>query len=100
MRNLLLALVIFVLSVPSAKSCDHIVSLSVALMESRQSGVSLVDILAIEGTGELFVFIAKDAYRQVKFNSESLQRQAVIDFTDKWYLACLDEKSDRKEEDE
>jgi len=76
--------------------CDLISMMAKSTMSARQGNVALKDQLQAIGQsgldGELkkvIEDIAIDAYEQPRYSTERMQKEAVGDFHNKWYLACV-----------
>lgn len=81
------------------KHCREIMAMAMAVMMSRQNGLSLADALintdrmanekkATEN--EVFILrgMLRDAYDEPKFSSESYKQDKIDEFSSKYYLAC------------
>jgi len=74
--------------------CVSLAELARDLMELRQDGVPLSDLMKIAKGEELLRLLALDAYRESRFSSKEYQDLAVTDFSDKWALACYNEREE------
>ncbi len=96
-----LALAFALLAAPAfadsaASTCSHASDLARTIMEARQKGVpatktiNTVLPLVPEASSGLITDIVTAAYRQPRFNGAEYQQNAVSDFADEVYVACMD----------
>ena len=89
MKRLILAIA---LAAPFAyadqSKCQKIGQLSSKIMESRQRGAPMSDLMQIAGDSELMQQIVIDAYETPRFSSDKYQENAIKDFRSEWELAC------------
>ena len=62
--------------------------ISTTVMEARQRGVSIGDLMVVAKESELLQAIILAAYQVPRFNTEEYQQQAVADFGNEVMLAC------------
>lgn len=96
MRKLFLALVIAAATPVAAEEekthCEQVSRLATFVMESRQEGMSLSDVLSlakgmvIEKTVKI---MAMQAYDVPRFNMPENQKIRVTEFANEWHLSCL-----------
>lgn len=72
-----------------AIECSQVYQMAHDIMMARQSGASLPDVLAVVGSRQVLVAIARDAYNQPRMNTPTYQARSVGDFADKWFNLCL-----------
>lgn len=94
MKNALLILALLatpVLADDSLEICAEIGKLSETIMEKRQAGVSMAEMMAVaKGEAkELAQTLVIDAYDQPRYQTPDVQRRTIGDFRDKWYLVCV-----------
>lgn len=86
-----LTLVITLMGTPVVSQEDPCVVLSdlaEQIMENRQGGVPLSDMMRISGDNEMIRTMVLEAYNQPRFNTSSYQLEAIQDFSDSIALIC------------
>lgn len=80
----------------ASDKCDIVLEYAVSIMEARQIGVSAPDMMKAADdakvAGSLMRALTVDAYKQSRYDSESIQNAAIEDFGYKHYLACIQQK--------
>jgi hypothetical protein len=74
--------------------CAELAELARDVMELRQDGVPLSQLMKIAESEEILRLLALDAYRKSRFGSKEYRDLAVTDFSDKWALACYNEREE------
>jgi hypothetical protein len=74
--------------------CAELAELARDLMEMRQDGFPLSELMKIAKGEELLRLLALDAYGVPRFSSKEYQDLAITDFSDKWALACYNEREE------
>ena len=74
--------------------CISLAELASSVMELRQGGVPLSEMMKIAEGDELLRLLALDAYSEPRFSSKEHQDLSVTDFSDKWALACYNERGE------
>lgn len=73
--------------------CDIVLDFAISIMESRQLGISAPDMMQAASeakvAGDLMRALTIDAYKQSRYDSESIQDSVVEEFGYKHYLNCL-----------
>ena len=95
MKKLLIAILLIISSAANAEFCDDVVGMSYALMQARQSGIDQKKLISSlnfkdKQLQELFVSIAKDAYKEPKYNTENSKELISLKFADKYKQMCVD----------
>lgn len=72
--------------------CTYQASLAEIIMEGRQAGVPLGNMLKIAETasGKGVAMLVSLAYDQPKFSTDSVQKESVAEFADMTFKACYD----------
>ena len=101
MKNLLAAAALMTITLVSPASanaesefCPTVANMAVSLMEARQAGVPLLDLLtaleAFTGTaGKMANRMALEAYEQPLYSTESYQQESITEFGNAMLLSCL-----------
>lgn len=77
-------------------NCESIEKLARSVMEARQSGVSLKEIIKAADGLEVGEIIAKSAFGVSKYETSRYREDAVEEFANKYYLACLNYNNENK----
>ncbi len=59
------------------------------IMEKRQDGVKMIDILNLAKDSKLTETIVLDAYDFPKFSIDENKQEMASDFSDRWLMACI-----------
>lgn len=91
-----IAVILFALMSTNAianPKCDIVLEYATSIMEARQIGVSAPDMMQAaddaEVAGDLMRALTIDAYKQSRYDSESIQDAVIEEFGYKHYLNCL-----------
>lgn len=60
------------------------------VMDARQAGVAMPEMMEIAGDSKLLKHIVVQAYKQARFGSEKMQKRQVDDFANDIYLECFE----------
>lgn len=76
------------------QACDTASTLAKSIMGARQKGAEMKWVIGKikdkdSPLGKLAISLTEEAYSEPRFNTESNQQQAVTDFENEIYLACL-----------
>lgn len=71
--------------------CNKLYDTSEAVMDARQSGVDLRQMMQAAEGNQLHEDIVKLAYKQPKYSTESYQQNAIKQFAEQFYLSCLEQ---------
>lgn len=74
------------------KSCEMYSSLAETVMEARQAGLPMSDMMDLVMDGSLRKLTEEfiiEAYKTPRYSSERMKREAVIDFKDDVYHECV-----------
>lgn len=72
--------------------CNSVSEISSTIMQQRQAGRPMADMMQIAGKSELAHLVQPiiiDAYEINRYQTAEVQREEVEDFRDKWYLTCV-----------
>lgn len=91
MKKLLIAALITAASFTAnaeMASCDNIAGLARKVMEGRQRGVSIRDMMNVSKNNRLLKLMVIDAYKTSAFSTPKYRTKAANEFEGKWYLIC------------
>ena len=92
MKKTILALTL-IASMPAtaqvSEFCKSITDISETIMEKRQDGVKMIDMLNLVKDNGVVKDIVLDAYDFPKFSTDENKREMVSDFSDRWLMACI-----------
>lgn len=71
--------------------CNQLYDTSEAVMDARQSGVDLRQMMQAADGNQLHEDIVKLAYKQPNYSTESYQQNAIKQFAEQFYLSCLEQ---------
>jgi hypothetical protein len=86
----------FTLTFAQAQDCKGLGDLAEKVMELRQAGGALSDIMSNPELSSLTKRMAVDAYKTPRYSTEEVQRRAVTDFRADWEVACYEVRSKKK----
>jgi len=69
--------------------CKSITDISETIMEKRQDGVKMIDMLNLVKDNDAVRNIVIDAYDFPKFSIDENKREMVSVFSDRWLMACI-----------
>lgn len=72
----------------SEDPCVTISRLAEKIMENRQAGIAMTDMMKIADSNELIRQMIIAAYEEPRFSSDKHQRNAVMDFRNQIELVC------------
>ncbi|WP_275288833.1 hypothetical protein [Halomonas elongata] len=70
--------------------CNAIGSLAEQIMTTRQSGVPMQEMIAVDPSHDLGVEMIRDAFDTNRYNTAEVQQQVITEFSNDWFAACLD----------
>lgn len=73
--------------------CVVLSELAAQIMQNRQGGVPLSDMMRIAGDNEMVRAMVLEAYNQPRFNTSSYQLEAIQDFSDSIAFICYNAMS-------
>ena len=92
MKKTILALTL-IASMPATAQvsgfCKSIADISETIMEKRQDGVKMIDMLNLVKDNKAVESIVLDAYDFPKFSIDENKQDVVSDFSDRWLMACI-----------
>ena len=97
MKKLLLAVALLTATSAQAlthKECTSIGGLAKSVMDSRQSGVTISELLSLEfpsETADLVKAMAIDAYKEPHYSTEAYKNTSIVDFENEWYILCIEQ---------
>tara|TARA_R110002049_G_scaffold96042_1_gene235486 strand:+ start:115 stop:408 length:294 start_codon:yes stop_codon:yes gene_type:complete len=96
MKKLILSLALLLpLSAHAEQSnCQGVSSLARVIMESRQTGVNIIDVINAVDDNELAKVIIIEAYKDPKFSTDDYKKTSINEFASRWYIICLKEKEE------
>lgn len=71
--------------------CNQLYDTSEAIMDARQSGVDLRQMMQAADGNQLHEDMVKLAYKQPNYSTESYQQNAIKQFAEQFYLSCLEQ---------
>lgn len=92
-KLMILAVMMMVALNASAKetdTCKNIAEVAETIMDARQSGVSVVDMMEIAGDNDLMKKMVIYAYKQPKYNGAEFRRKEIASFKNEFYIACYE----------
>ena len=90
MKGLILGLALLASTSAFAEDkCDLILIASETVMDARQRGVLLEDIVKAVDGNELYLALIKHAWSYPKYIMQANKDEAVKEFKEKYYLACI-----------
>jgi len=100
MRILLIVAMLVLTSVPvmaegELLSCKEVSDLASTMMECRQNGVPIAELLSYVDTKEMadirssVTAIAIEAYEEPNWSTEEFKKKSVVEFGNRWYMLCL-----------
>lgn len=99
MKNfLLLILVLFLISFKSYSEekinktvCEEIADLATSIMDARQAGVDIIQMMQLAEGNKAVEFMIKEAYKQPEYTNKEFKNRAIKEFKENMYLLCLKE---------
>ena len=85
-------------TMPRAQSCKLLDRLAESIMEARQKGAPMAEVMAIADTGSdkqlnaVLRSLAIYAYKTQRWETAKLQKEAITDFRSDVYLSCITAK--------
>ena len=70
------------------EDCASLSKTATSIMKARQSGVPLVDIIAISKS-KLHKQMVVSAYKEPAFSTDKYKNKAVAEFSNSWMLSCV-----------
>ena len=75
------------------KACAMYADMAKNIMEGRQGGISMAEMMEIAGKSDIIKDISEEmviqAYEYPRYNTERYKRRTAEDFRDQWYLICI-----------
>lgn len=71
------------------RMCSGWAELAELIMERRQAGMPLADMLVAVGDNELARSLTIDAYNQTRYSSENVRERVTREFSNELHLLCL-----------
>jgi len=68
--------------------CERVGILATSIMEARQSGAPMSELMKIADGNKLLQLMVVQAYEEPRFSSDRYQQNATNDFRAEWELAC------------
>src|SRR5690554_1820930 len=75
--------------------CMKLYELAATIMEARQVGVTLPDMVNASGDDPFTMDVIKNAFKVSRYNGEDYQQKAIDRFAEKYYIACIEGKARR-----
>jgi len=92
MKKLLLATLLTASCTAQAathEQCKEISSLAGTIMQAKQRGVSLADLMSVKDEKGIIKPVALSAYKEPSYSGAKYKRKQVVEFKNKWYLICI-----------
>ena len=97
MKHLILAAAAaLTMTAANAQDCKGLGDIAEKLMELRQAGGALSDIMSNPELSSLTKRMAIDAFKKPRFSTEEFQRSAITDFRSEWEVACYEVRNKKK----
>lgn len=77
-------------------TCEQFAQVSAVIMEGRQKGMPMVDVMKVATGTPVFEEIIKQAYSVKRFSSDEYQQEAITEFSNMIYRACLESDYEHK----
>ncbi|WP_305967426.1 hypothetical protein [Marinobacter salsuginis] len=92
MRKLMLCLLVVLPSISLAEqpSCEDVSDLARDVMRNRQANIPMAEMMKATEGMPMVQSIIKEAYKIPRYGSEEFKRDAMTDFSNNWYMACLE----------
>lgn len=102
MKKLMIVAALF--AAQAQADCKNVEVIAKSIMEARQAGVAaseIVQIIDSEMAGQPKMqkaakVLLVEAYKKPRFDVESYQLQAVNDFSNEWYIMCLQQTASKQ----
>ncbi|KFF48093.1 hypothetical protein GY26_15980 [Gammaproteobacteria bacterium MFB021] len=75
------------------KDCSNKSLIAEKIMESRQKGVPMREMMDIAGDDKLMQLMVTSAFDEPRFSTDKMQRKSITDFGNKIYGYCVEAKS-------
>lgn len=95
-RLILSAAATLAMATAQAQDCKGLGDIAEKLMELRQAGGALSDIMSNPELSSLTKRMAVSAYKTPRYSTEEFKLRAITDFRSEWELACYELKSKKK----
>lgn len=69
--------------------CEQVAEAAKLIMDARQNGAALQDMLDVAGDNELLIEMSVEAYENPRYSTAEYKRRAVGDYRDQWHVMCL-----------
>ena len=97
MKHLILAAAAaLTLTTANAQDCKGLGDIAEKLMELRQAGGALSDIMSNPELSSLTKRMAVDAYKTPRYSTDEFRKRAITDFRSEWEVACYEVRSKKK----
>ncbi len=73
---------------PMSEFCPKIAELARAVMEVRQNGAPMREVMEL-AENQSTVLMITSAYSQSVYNTPDIRERVIQDFEDHWYLQCI-----------
>jgi hypothetical protein len=78
-------------------SCEQIAGIAKSIMTAHQSGVSIVDMMAITKGNKLLQTITIEAYEGARYSTSTFKESEIAKFRDRWYMWCYKLQANKTE---
>jgi len=68
--------------------CKDISGTATSVMQARQNGVPIVEMMDIAGDSELLRYIVMQAYEGPRYSTEPHKKRAEVEFSNRMFLEC------------
>lgn len=79
------------------KRCAVISNFAETIMDARQKGVPIKDLMENSGDNQITAGIIRQAYYAPLWNSSEFKKQAVTEFSNDWYKSCMKVEDERSQ---
>lgn len=73
-------------------SCETVSALARDVMRNRQANLPMAQMMKATEGMDLAQSMIKAAYKESRYSSAGYQENAITDFENTWYMACLESK--------
>ena len=77
------------------KRCTVISNFAETIMDARQKGVPIKDLMEKSGDNQITAGIIRQAYDAPLWGSSEFKKQAVTEFSNDWYKSCMQVEDER-----
>jgi len=93
MRKLMIVIVLSVFSIGASAqqvSCEKMHEVASMIMEVRQQGVPITEIIKATSSSPSFHALIREAYKKPLYNTTTYKEEAINEFANSVYLICME----------